>query len=76
MKQTELKAIYKEVFQSTAGKRVREDLVRIANQSRIDQDNPNPYAAIFKIAQQSLLKRIDNMLEETKDPNHNIIERH
>jgi hypothetical protein len=75
MKQDELKKVYKEVFNTSAGKQVFYDLYRIANQSRIDQDAPNPYAAIFKIAQQSLLKRIENMCDLDRTETTNIIER-
>ena len=75
MKQDELKKIYKEVFNTSAGKQVFYDLWRIANQSRIDQDAPNPYGCVYKIAQQSLLKRIENMCDLERTDTTNIIER-
>ena len=59
----QLKIAYRNVFNTLEGKAVLKDMERIANQSRIDQDNPNPYACVYKIAQQSLIKRIENMLE-------------
>lgn len=59
----QLKIAYRNVFNTPEGRAVLKDMERIANQSRIDQDNPNPYACVYKIAQQSLIKRIENMLE-------------
>lgn len=75
MKKDEIRQIYKEVFNTPAGKQVYHDLYRIANQSRIDQDNPSPYGAIYKIAQQALLKRIENMCDLERTETTNIIER-
>lgn len=75
MKQDEMKKIYKDVFNTPAGRKVFHDLYRIANQSRIDQDAPNPYACVYRIAQQSLLKRIENMCDLERTDQTNIIER-
>tara|TARA_R100001443_G_scaffold3740_2_gene11581 strand:- start:1464 stop:1694 length:231 start_codon:yes stop_codon:yes gene_type:complete len=75
MKQEELKKVYKEVFTTPAGKKVFYDLHRIANQSRLDQDAPNPYACVYKVAQQALLKRIENMCDTERTETTNIIER-
>jgi hypothetical protein len=75
MKQDKLKQIYKEVFDTPAGKQVFYDLNRIANQSRLDQDAPNPYACVYKVAQQALLKRIENMCDTERTETSNIIER-
>jgi len=75
MKQEELKQVYKEVFNTPAGKKVFYDLHRIANQSKLDQDSPNPYGAVYKVAQQALLKRIENMCDTERTETSNIIER-
>ena len=75
MKKDDIKQIYKEVFNTPAGKQVYHDLHRIANQSRIDQDAPNPYGCVYKIAQQALLKRIENMCDLERTETTNIIER-
>ena len=43
------------------------DLERIVNQLRIDGEDPNPNAAVWKCAQQALLQRIKNqILDNTK----------
>jgi len=75
MKKDEIKQTYKEVFNTAAGRKVFYDLYRIANQSRIDQDAPNPYACVYRIAQQSLIKRIENMCDLERTETSNIIER-
>ena len=75
MNQKELKETYKSIFNTPAGKAVFNDLHRISNQSRVDQDAPNPYACVYKIAQQALLKRIENMCDLERTENSNIIER-
>lgn len=75
MKQDELKKVYKEVFNTPAGRKVFFDLQRISNQSRLDQDAPNPYACVYKVAQQALLKRIENMCDTERTETTNIIER-
>ena len=75
MKQDELKKVYKEVFNTPAGRKEFYDLQRISNQSRLDQDAPNPYACVYKVAQQALLKRIENMCDTERTETTNIIER-
>ena len=75
MKQDELKKVYKEVFNTPAGKQVFYDLYRIVNQSRIDQDAPNPYSCVYTMGQQALLKRIQNMCDAERTDITNIIER-
>ena len=70
----ELKQVYKSIFETEAGKRIYWDLQRIANQHRIDSDNPNPYACVYKVAQQALLKRIDNMLERERPNSQKLTE--
>ena len=55
---------YKEVFTTTSGQKVLEDLERIVNQLRIDGEDPNPHAAVWKCAQQALLQRIRNQISE------------
>ncbi len=41
-----------------------EDLNRVIHQTRVTSDSPNPYAAVYQVAQQQLLRRIDNMCRE------------
>ncbi len=62
----QLKDSYLRVFDSPSGKAVLGDLERITNQTRVTADSPNPYSAIFKVAQQQLLQRIKNMMEQTE----------
>ena len=61
MNQKELQEHYKRVFES--GKQVLLDLERVTNTTRVTADSPNPYSAIFVVAQQQLLKRIRNMTQ-------------
>ena len=75
MNQKELKEVYKQVFNTPAGKQIFYDLWRIANQSRISQDAPNPYSCVYTMGQQALLKRIQNMCDTDRTENTNIIER-
>lgn len=73
-KPDELRLHYQRVFSTDQGRAVLTDLERIANQSRIDQDNPNPYACVYKQAQQALLKRVYNMLNiETQHQLQNLL---
>jgi len=60
----QLQLFYRQIFESTAGKAVLDDLERITNQTRVTSDSPNPYAAVYVIAQQQLVKRIKNMCKE------------
>lgn len=53
---------YKNVFNTTDGQEVLSDLERIINQIKIDGENPNANAAIWKCAQQALIQRIHNQL--------------
>ena len=55
---------YKDVFTTASGQKVLEDLERIVNQLRIDGEDPNPNAAVWKCAQQALLQRIHNQISE------------
>ena len=48
----QLQLFYRQIFESTAGKAVLDDLERITNQTRVTSDSPNPYAAVYVIAQQ------------------------
>lgn len=76
MNQKELKSIYQSVFNTEAGKTIYNDLYRIANQGRIDMDAPSPYACVYRVAQQALLKRIINMIDrEQLEYTNNLIER-
>jgi hypothetical protein len=55
---------YKDVFTTASGQKVLDDLERIVNQLRIDGEDPNPNAAVWKCAQQALLQRIHNQISE------------
>lgn len=59
-----LRQAYHDIFTSPQGKVVLDDLERIANQTKIDSDNPNPNAAVYKAAQLALLKRINNLIKQ------------
>ncbi len=61
---TELKDAYLAVFNTPRGQLVIKDLERIINGTRVTADAPNPYSAIFKVAQQQLIQRINNMMEK------------
>ena len=57
----QMRLAYQNVFGTPEGKMVLKDLERIANQARISQDSPNPYACVYRVAQQGLIRRIENM---------------
>jgi hypothetical protein len=42
------------------------DLERIVQMTRLDSDNPNPQAAVWKCAQQALLQRVYNQMDNPK----------
>ena len=63
MNQKELQEHYKRVFDTVSGKEVLLDLERVTNTTRLTADSPNPYSAIFIVAQQQLLKRIRNITQ-------------
>ena len=63
MNQKETQEHYKRVFDTVSGKEVLLDLERVTNTTRLTADSPNPYSAIFIVAQQQLLKRIRNMTQ-------------
>ena len=67
MNQKELQEHYKRVFDTVSGKEVLLDLERVTNTTRLTADSPNPYSAIFIVAQQQLLKRIRNMTQLRTD---------
>jgi ferredoxin-NADP reductase len=67
----QLQQFYRQVFESPAGKQVLEDLERIINQTRITSDSPNPYSAVYVVAQQQLVRRIRNMCKERNVANDN-----
>lgn len=69
--QTQLQQFYRQVFESPAGKAVFEDLNRVIHQTRVTSDSPNPYAAVYQVAQQQLLRRIENMCRERNVQNNN-----
>tara|TARA_B110000503_G_scaffold89663_1_gene135747 strand:+ start:389 stop:637 length:249 start_codon:yes stop_codon:yes gene_type:complete len=69
---TQLQQFYRQIFESPAGKEVLADLDRIINQTRITSDSPNPYSAVYIVAQQHLIRRIKNMCNEKHiSNNHN-----
>lgn len=63
MNTKELQQHYRRVFDSDSGQVVLADLERISNTTRVTADSPNPYSAIYIVAQQHLLKRIRNMMQ-------------
>lgn len=63
MNQKELQQHYKRVFDTPSGEQVLSDLERVTNTTRLTADSPNPYSAIYIVAQQQLLKRIRNMCQ-------------
>jgi hypothetical protein len=63
MKQKEIQEHYKRVFETPSGQQVLSDLERVTNTTRVTADSPNPYSAIYIVAQQQLLKRIRNMCQ-------------
>ena len=63
MNQKELQEHYKRVFDTVSGQQVLLDLERVINTTRVTSDSPNPYSAIYIVAQQQLLKRIRNMTQ-------------
>ena len=67
----QLQQFYRQVFESPAGQAVLADLDRIINQTRITSDSPNPYSAVYIVAQQHLLRRIKNMFSEKSVSNNN-----
>ena len=76
MNQKELQEHYKRVFDTVSGQQVLLDLERVINTTRVTSDSPNPYSAIYIVAQQQLLKRIRNMthLRNAKIEKENINE--
>jgi len=60
----QLQQFYRQVFETPAGQAVLADLDRIVNQTRITSDSPNPYSAVYIVAQQHLLRRVKNMCSE------------
>jgi hypothetical protein len=61
-----MKADYRALFSTPNGEAVLNDLERIAQMTRLDADNPNANSAIWKCAQQALLQRIYNQIENPK----------
>lgn len=51
-----------EVFNTEAGQLVLKDLERITNKTKIDGDEPNSNAAIYKCGQSALIQTIHNKL--------------
>ena len=63
MNPKELQQHYRRVFDTDSGEQVLLDLERVTNTTRVTADSPNPYSAIYQVAQQQLLKRIKNMCQ-------------
>jgi hypothetical protein len=61
-----MKPNYRELFDSVNGQAVLADLERIVQMTRLDSDNPNPQAAVWKCAQQALLQRVYNQMDNPK----------
>jgi hypothetical protein len=61
-----MKANYRELFSTANGQSVLADLERIVQMTRLDADNPNPNSAVWKCAQQALLQRIYNQIDNPK----------
>jgi hypothetical protein len=61
-----MKANYRELFSTDNGQSVLADLERIVQMTRLDADNPNPNSAVWKCAQQALLQRIYNQIDNPK----------
>ena len=68
MKQKEIQEHYKRVFETPSGQQVLLDLERVTNTTRVTADSPNPYSAIYIVAQQQLLKRISCLLYTSPSP--------
>ncbi len=58
----ELKQVYRAVFDTGAGERVLEDLRWLADRTKVDRNNPNPQAALYRAAQHDLINFIERML--------------
>lgn len=69
MEYLELKQAYARVFDTDDGEAVLDDLHRIVNQISIDGNNPDQSAALYKVAQLALLRRIEKMIsnEQARD---------
>jgi hypothetical protein len=61
-----MKPNYQELFSTDNGVAVLRDLERIVQMTRLDSDNPNPNSAVWKCAQQALLQRIYNQIDNCK----------
>ena len=56
--------MYKLVFDSSEGDAVLADLERIVNMTKVNAEDPNSNAAIWKCAQIALLQRIRNQINK------------
>jgi len=56
--------MYKLVFDNTEGDAVLADLERIVNMTKVNAEDPNSNAAIWKCAQMALLQRIRNQINK------------
>jgi hypothetical protein len=72
-KENEMNKNYTAVFQTAAGQRVLDDLDRVVNMTKIDANNPNPNSAVWKVAQQALLQRIYNQIDQEAAHDHTLV---
>ena len=66
MNSTEKGKLFKETFGTEAGQKVLKELERVANQTKVDSDNPNSNACVYRVAQQALIQTIKNQLKPTE----------
>lgn len=59
---SELQQVYQAVFDGPAGERILADLRWLADRTRVDRNNPNPQAALYRAAQHDLINFIERML--------------
>lgn len=64
----EISLAYLHTFEeSPYGRKVLKDFERIANSTSVDKKDPNPYAAIYRVAQQQFVNEIKNRIERAKN---------
>lgn len=65
--ETDLADAYKAVFDTPAGKIVLRDLRRVVTLTKVDPQNPNQGAALYRVAQLELIRRIERMTGASPD---------
>lgn len=63
----EIADAYKAAFDTPAGRIVLRDLKRVANLTRIDPNHPDQAAALYRVAQLDLVRRIEKMSGASAD---------